>query len=252
LSTATLVLVITVFLASCVEVVEAITILLASGITRGWRSTFEGAAVALLLLAAIVGILGPALVNYVPINVLRLVVGLLLLIFGLQWLYKNVLRSAGYKALHDETVLYQKHVNSLSKSPGFMRGGRDALAFTISFKGVFLEGMEIVIIVISFGVPAGQLGLCTLGAVAAVLLIGTIGALTARPLSRLPEHYMKVGVGLVLSIFGTFWMGEGAGIEWPGGDAFLFVLFAVFLAVTLGLIIYLSRLKAHSSSEAAA
>ena len=245
-------LIITVFLASIVEAVEATTIILASGITRGWRSTFEGAAVALVLLAAIVGISGPALVRYVPINVLRLVVGFLLLIFGLQWLHKNILRSAGYKALHDEAVIYQKNVTTLSKSPGFMRGQRDPLAFTISFKGVFLEGMEVVIIVISFGVPAGQLGFASLAAGAATLIVAVIGTLTAKPLSKVPEHYMKVGVGLVLSIFGTFWMGEGAGIEWPASDAFLFILLGIFALVTFALIVYLKRRVAQSLRETSA
>jgi len=251
MSTATLVLLISVALASAVEAVEALTIVLASGITRGWRSTFEGAAVAILLLGAIVGILGPALVNYVPINVLRLVVGSLLLIFGLQWLRKAILRASGFKALHDEDAIYSREVKELSKSPGVLKGRRDPVAFTISFKGVFLEGMEVVIIVISFGVPAGQLGLSALAAGAAVVVIALIGAFTARPLARMPENYMKLGVGLILTTFGAFWMGEGAGIEWPTGDLFLLILVAVLTLVTFGLIAFMKRTRVQATEEAA-
>jgi len=249
MSTATLVLLISVALASAVEAVEALTIVLASGITRGWRSTFEGAVVAILLLGAIVGILGPALVNYVPINVLRLVVGSLLLIFGLQWLRKAILRASGFKALHDEDVIYNREVKELTKAPGVLKGRRDPVAFTISFKGVFLEGMEVVIIVISFGVPAGQLGLSALAAGAAVLVIAMIGAFTARPLARMPENYMKLGVGLILTTFGAFWMGEGARIEWPAGDLFLLILVAVLTLVTIGLIAYMKRAKLRTAEE---
>ncbi len=249
MSPSTVVLLVSVVLASSVEAVEALTIILASGITRGWRSTFEGAAVAFLALGAIVGGLGPALVNFVPINILRLVVGVLLLIFGLQWLRKAILRASGYKALHDEAAIYQREVNELSKAPKFMQGRRDPVAFTISFKGVFLEGMEIVVIVISFGVPAGQLGLCSLAAAAAVVVIAIIGAFTAKPLAKMPENTMKLGVGVILATFGTFWMAEGARVEWPGGDLFLLVLVAAFTASSLGMIAYLKRSKAAQAAE---
>ena len=251
MTTTEIVLLITVAVASTIEVVEAMTIILASGITRGWRSTFEGTILAIVLLGAIVAIAGPALVNYVPLNILRIVVGTLLLIFGLQWLYKNILRTAGYKALHDEALIYQKNVANLSKAPGVMKGQRDPVAFVISFKGVFLEGMEIVIIVISFGVPAHQLGPCALAAGAAILVVGTIGAFMTRPLSKVPEEYLKLSVGLILALFGTFWMGEGAGIEWPLSDAFLLVLLAVLLIVTFGLIVYLKKIKPAASGVSA-
>jgi Ca2+/H+ antiporter, TMEM165/GDT1 family len=243
LTTTEIVLLVTVAVASTIEVVEAITIILASGITRGWRSTFEGTALAIVLLGAIVAIAGPALVNYVPLNILRIVVGTLLLIFGLQWLYKNILRTAGYKALHDEALIYQKNVAKLSKEPGAMKGQRDPVAFVISFKGVFLEGMEIVIIVISFGAPANQLLPCALVAAAVIVVVGTIGAFMTRPLSKVPEEYLKMSVGVILALFGTFWMGEGANIEWPLGDAFLLVLLALLLVVTFGLIFYLRKTK---------
>jgi Ca2+/H+ antiporter, TMEM165/GDT1 family len=243
LTTTEIVLLITVAVASTIEVVEAITIILASGITRGWRSTFEGTALAIVLLGVIVAVAGPALVNYVPLNILRIVVGTLLLIFGLQWLYKNILRVAGYKALHDEALIYQRNVKKLSQEPGVMKGQRDPVAFVISFKGVFLEGMEIVIIVISFGAPAQQLVPCAIVAGAVILVVGTIGAFMTRPLSKVPEEYLKMSVGVILALFGTFWMGEGAGIEWPLGDAFLFVLLALLLIVTFGLIFYLKKAK---------
>lgn len=250
MSTSTLILLVSVAIASAVEAVEALTIILASGITHGWRSTFEGAAVAILVLGAIVGILGPALVNYVPINVLRIVVGLLLLIFGLQWLRKAILRATGFKGLHDETAIYQREVNELSQAPGALKGRRDPVAFTISFKGVFLEGMEVVIIVISFGVPAHLLGYSAAAAGAAILVIAAIGAMTAKPLSRMPENYMKLGVGMILTTFGAFWMGEGAGIEWPTGDLFILVLVGVFAIASFGLIAYLKRNKVRAEREA--
>ena len=251
MTTTTIVLLITVALASAVEVVEATTIILASGITRGWRSTWEGTILAIIVLAAIVAIAGPALINYVPINVLRLVVGTLLLIFGMQWLYKNILRASGYKALHDESLIYQRNVDNLSQSPGVMRGQRDSVAFVISFKGVFLEGMEIVIIVISFGVPAGQLVPCILAAAAAVVVVGSIGALLTRPLSKVPEEYLKLGVALILSTFGTFWMGEGAGIAWPLSDGFLIVILATLTLITFGIIFYFRKTKPVGSEVAA-
>ena len=256
MDTSTILLLVSVVVASAVEAVEATTIVLASGITRGWRSTWEGTAVALALLTAIVVILGPALVRYVPLNVLRLVVGFLLLVFGLQWLRNAILRASGYKALHAEAVIYQREMNSLSKAPKFLQGQRDPLAFMISFKGVFLEGMEVVIIVISFGVPAdklhpGTLQLCALGALAAVAAIAIIGFLTAKPLAKMPENSLKIGVGVILSLFGVFWMGEGAGIEWPLSDAFLFILFAVLAVATFALIAYSRRTKADEAAAVA-
>lgn len=237
MDTSTIYLLVTVAIGASIETVEATTIVLASGITRGWRSTFEGAGLAVILLAAITIVLGPALANYVPLWLLRLIVGFLLLVFGLQWLYKNILRTAGYRALHDEAKIFQKNVANLAKAPSVMRGARDPLAFAISFKGVFLEGMEIVIIVISFGAP-NHYGLAAIAAGAAILVIGTIGALTAKPLAKIPEEWMKLGVGVMLSLFGMFWMGEGAGIEWPWGDAFLLVILAILLGVTAALIAY--------------
>ena len=249
----TVLLFITVALASAVEAVEALTIILASGLTRGWRSTIEGALVALACLGIIVGVVGTALIQYVPLFVLRIVVGTLLLIFGLQWLTKAILRQTGFKAQHDERSIYDKEVAILSKGKG-LRGQRDSLAFVVSFKGVLLEGMEVVMIVISFGLANGsryQLGTAALGAFVAVGIMSVIGAVVSRPLARVPENYMKLGVGNLLTVFGLFWMGEGVGVQWPLGDVFLLVLLAIIFLTTVGLITYFERVH-ESETEAPA
>ncbi len=243
-------LLLTVLLASAVEMVEAMTIVLASGITRGWRSTFEGVGVALVALVALVIVLGVALINYVPINVLRLIVGFLLLVFGLQWLHRAILRASGYKALRDEAAVYDRNVKNLSRSRNILSGKRDSLAFAISFKGVFLEGLEIVIIVISFGAPTGQLGIAALGAAIAIVVIGVIGVIMARPLTRVPENYMKLGVSILLTTFGIFWLGEGVGIEWVTNDGFLLILFVTLIIITIGLIYYFQKKRIQASGEA--
>jgi uncharacterized membrane protein len=235
---------ITVALASAVEATEALTIILASGLTRGWRSTIEGALIALACLAVIVGVVGTALIQYVPLYILRIVVGTLLLIFGLQWLTKAILRQTGFKATHDERNIYDKQVATLSKEKGLLRGQRDSLAFVVSFKGVLLEGMEVVMIVISFGLANGsrdQLGTAALGAIVAVGVMSVVGALVAKPLARVPENYMKLGVGDLLTVFGLFWMGEGVGVQWPLGDVFLLILLAIIFSATLGLIACFKR-----------
>ncbi len=244
---------ITVALASMVEATEALTILLAAGITRGWRSTFEGALLALACLAVIVAGVGTALIRYVPLDVLRTVVGTLLLIFGLQWLTKAILRQTGFKAAHDEHDIYDKEVAALSKESG-IRGQRDSLAFAVSFKGVLLEGMEVVMIVISFGLgyrSGDQLGTAALGAFVGVAAMVALAAAVAKPLTRVPENYMKLGVGNLLTVFGLFWMGEGVGVQWPLGDAFLLVLLAIIFLTTLGLIAYFRRVY-ESGMEVAA
>jgi uncharacterized membrane protein len=232
-----------------VETVEAMTIVLAAGITRGWRSTIEGAATALGLLAAIVVILGPTLVNYVPISVLRLVVGCLLLVLGLQWLCKALLRASSYKAIHDEALHYKEEVQILSSTEKLNDKKRDSIAFALSFKGVLLEGIEVIIIVISFGVQSGQTQLCAIAAIATVVVVALIGFAVAKPLTKVPENYLKLAVGLVLITFGTFWMGEGAGIKWPGADAYLLVLLAVFSLAAMILVSYLRRNKRFLSQR---
>jgi uncharacterized membrane protein len=234
---------ITVAVASAVEATEALTILLASGITRGWRSTFEGALLALVCLAIIVVAVGTALINYVPLDILRTVVGTLLLIFGLQWLTKAILRQTGFKAPHDEHDIYDKQVAVLSKDAG-ITGKRDSLAFAVSFKGVLLEGMEVVMIVISFGLATksgNQLVTAALGALVGVAVMVSVAAVVAKPLARVPENYMKLGVGILLTVFGMFWMGEGIGVQWPFGDLFILGLLAIVFLATLGLIAYFKR-----------
>jgi uncharacterized membrane protein len=241
----TILLFITVAVASAVEATEALTILLASGITRGWRSTFEGAALALACLAVIVLAVGTALINYVPLYILRTVVGMLLLIFGLQWLTKAILRQTGFKAAHNEHDIYDKEIAALSKDAG-IRGKRDSLGFAVSFKGVLLEGMEVVMIVISFGLATrsgNQLVTASLGALVGVGVMVAVAAALAKPLTRVPENYMKLGVGCLLTVFGMFWMGEGVGVIWPMGDAFLLVLLAIIFLSTIGLIAYFERFR---------
>jgi uncharacterized membrane protein len=234
--TSNIILVLAVFGASAVEMVEALTLVVAAGSTRSWRSAFEGTAVAVVVLAIIVGAVGVPLIHLVPINVLRVIIGGLLLILGLGWLRKAILRSSGHKAIHDEDEIFKKTVSQLSaegKSASEIRKSqRDSLAFVVAFKGVFLEGMEVVLIVLSLGASAHKLGLASLAAAAAVLIVGAIGVVVARQLSEVPENAMKMGVGLMLSSFGVFWLGEGSGVHWPGSDLAILVLIAFFGAVT--------------------
>jgi len=229
------ILALAVFVACAVEAVEALTIVLASGVTRGWRSTLEGAATALALLAALVLAFGPAIAHLVPLGALRTVVGVLLLIFGLQWLRKAILRATGYRSLHDEDAIYRREVAELSSIPR-SRGGWDATAFTVSFKGVFLEGMEVVVIVITLGAPSGRLALAAAAAGAAVLVVAVAGLAVHRQLAEVPENAMKMAVGLLLTSFGTFWLGEGAGLSWPGKDAAILALLGFFSIVTFALV----------------
>jgi uncharacterized membrane protein len=228
------VMVVAVFLASTVEMVEALTVVVAVGVTRGWRSAFEGTAAAVVVLAALVAAVGPPLVHYVPLATLRVVVGGLLLVFGLQWLQKAVLRAAGLKAKHDEDTIFQAHVSELST--GGRGHGRDSTAFTVAFKGVFLEGLEVVVIVLTLGATEHRLGLAAIAALTAVVLVGGVGAVVARQLSGVPENALKAVVGLMLVSYGTFWTGEGIGVHWPGSDLTLLVLVAVYgmVAWTLG------------------
>jgi len=241
--TGSLVLVAAVFLASAVEMVEALTIVLAVGVTRGWRSAFEGVAVALAALTALVVLFGPALVHYVPLSVLRLVVGGLLLVFGLQWLRKAVLRASGLKAKHDEDAIYAEQVAELAGGKG--GSARDATAFTVAFKGVFLEGLEVVVIVITLGTTSHRLGLAAMAAGAAVVVVCIVGLIVHRQLSGVPENAMKMGVGLMLVSFGTFWAGEGVHVSWPGSDLAIPVLVACY-----GLVAWLTVMVLRRSVEA--
>jgi uncharacterized membrane protein len=234
-STTTVVLVLAVFLAATVEMVEALTIVVAVGHTRGWRSALEGTGVALVALGVLVAIFGPALVR-VPLDPLRLVVGSVLLIFGLQWLRKAILRSSGYVGMHDEDAIYERTVTSLRAEGTSV--GRDRVSFVVAFKGVFLEGVEIVVAVLTLGTSAHRLGLAVIVAAIAVVLVGVVGVVVARQLSRVPENLMKMSVGVMLVSFGTFWTGEGLRVRWPGGDTMLLVLvglYALVVAVTIRL-----------------
>jgi uncharacterized membrane protein len=225
------------FLASAVEFVEALTIVLAAGLTRGWRSSLTGLAAATVVLAAIVAALGPTL-KLIPIDVLRLVVGALLLAFGLQWLRKAILRASGYKALHDEDEIFAREAAEARAAGTEVKVGLDWYGFTLSFKGVLLEGLEVAFIVITFGSTQGNIGLAAAGAGAALVLVAVVGVAVHAPLSRVPENTMKFAVGVMLTTFGIFWSTEGAGAHWPGNDASLpgvlaFVILLSFGAVTL-------------------
>jgi uncharacterized membrane protein len=228
-----------VFLASAVEGVEAVTIVLAMGLTRGWRSAAAGTALALLALAALVAALGPAL-TALPIDVLRLVVGALLLVFGLQWLRKAILRSAGYKALHDEEAIYAAEL-AAARAAGHPEPGVDRYGFLVSFKGVLLEGLEVAFIAVTFGTNQHNVPLAAVAALSAVVIVAAAGAMARAPLSRVPENTMKYAVGVMLTSFGTFWGAEGAGAEWPSGDGALPVLVAFTLASSLALVAVLRR-----------
>jgi len=215
-------LAVSVFLACAVEAVEALTIVLAVGATRSWSSVMCGVAAATLALAAIVAGLGPAL-TALPIDVLRVVVGGLLMIFGLQWLRKAILRSAGLKAKHDELETFREETEA-ARAAGTGHGGFDGYAFAISFKGVLLEGLEVAFIVLTFGANQHRIPLASASAAVAVLLVVAAGLAARAPLARVPENTMKFAVGVMLSSFGMFWGAEGAGASWPGGDAALLAI----------------------------
>lgn len=228
-------LVLAVFFACAVEAVEALTIVLAVGVSRGWRSAMQGVVVALITLAVIVAALGPAL-TLISLNALRLVVGGLLLIFGLGWLRKAILRASGWKAQHDEDAIYARELAAAraaeSRHWAFVA---DWYSFTLSFKGVLLEGLEVAFIVVSFGSNQGSVPLAVLGAALAVAAVTVAGIAVRGPLARVPENTLKFVVGVLLTSFGTFWGAEGAGADWPGSDVALLVVVGVVLIAALGL-----------------
>jgi uncharacterized membrane protein len=240
-TSSTVVLVLAVFGASTVEMVEALTIVVAAGVTRSWRSSLEGAGAAVAVLAVIVLAVGVPLIHYVPIDALRVVVGALLLVLGLSWLRKSILRASGHKALHDEDAIFAATSEELATtaSSSSVPKRRDAISFSVAFKGVFLEGMEVVLIVVSLGASQHRLGIAAVAAVAAALVVAAVGALVARQLSQVPENTIKLVVGIMLTSFGLFWVGEGAGAHWPGSDAAILVLIGVFSLVTIGTIAWL-------------
>ena len=227
-------LVLAVFAACAVESVEALTIVLAVGLTRGWRSAVQGTLAALVVLAGLVAALGPAL-RVVPLDALRLAVGGLLLVFGLGWLRKAILRASGLKALHDEDAIFARERASAASADNRSRASvADWYAFTLSFKGVLLEGLEVVFIVLTFGANQGHIDLAVIGATAAVVTVTAAGFAVRGPLARVPENTLKFGVGVMLTGFGLFWGAEGAGAHWPGNDAALPVVLVCVLAGALG------------------
>jgi uncharacterized membrane protein len=227
MSTSSILVVLGSFLASAVEAVEALTIVLGVGIVRGWRSTLIGAGAAAVVLGVLVAALGPAL-KAIPIGSLRFVVGALLLAFGLQWLRKAVLRSSGYKSMKDEAAAFQSEQAQAAEAGHEEKAGLDWYAFTVSFKGVLLEGLEVVFIVIAFGSASHQIGLAAVGAALAVVLVLVAGVVAKGPLSRVPENTIKYAVGLLLTSFGCFWAAEGIGVDWPGDEASLLGVIAFF------------------------
>jgi uncharacterized membrane protein len=237
-----LLLVLSVFLASIVEGVEALTIVLAIGTTRGWRSTWYGVAAATVVLGIFVAVLGPAL-TLIPINALRLVVGALLLTFGLQWLRKAILRASGFKPLHDEAAIFDR---ATAASKSVKHAARKSLvddwyAFTIAFKGVLLEGLEVAFIVVTFGASQGSIPLAVVAAIAAVVVVVALGLKVHKPLSNVPENTLKFVVGIMLTSFGIFWGSEGAGIHWPGSDAALVGVIVLVAATAVTQVAWLKR-----------
>jgi uncharacterized membrane protein len=225
-------LILTVFVACAVEAIEALTIVMAAGITREWKSTFQGMAVALVVLAAVTGAVGPA-ISYLPLTALRL------------------LRATGYKALHDEASAYLREVTAAeAAAKESRRGVSDWYAFTLAFKGVLLEGLEVVFIVITFGDNQKNIGAAVIGAAAAIIVITVTGIAVRAPLTKVPENWMKLAVGVMLTSFGTFWGAEGAGVAWPGNDAALLVLVPLVALVSAGCIFWLRSRKAAVSAPA--
>jgi uncharacterized membrane protein len=238
------------FLACVVEAVEATTVVLAVGVTRGWRSTNRGMIAGLAVLAVVVAALGPAL-SSIPLSPLRLVVGALLLIFGLGWLRKAVLRASGYKALHDEEAIYAKLVKEATSEAvpsheGFHGG--DPYSFMLAFKAVVLEGLEVAFIVVTFGANAHNVPLAAVAAFAAIVVTLAIALIVRGPLSRVPENLIKYVVGVLLVSFGTFWGAEGAGAHWPGSDASLLGIIPAVLALS---VILIGVLRTKRQSELA-
>jgi uncharacterized membrane protein len=227
------------FAACFVEMVEATTIVMAMGFTRSWRSAFAGTGAAILALAAVTSVAGYALTTWLPESALQLAIGGLLLIFGLQWLRKAILRASGRKAVHDEDQIFRDEV-SAAEAAGQPASGLDMFSFMVSFKGVFLEGMEVVFIVITFGLNDHNVPAAAVGAAAAVVAVLAIAFALRRPLSMIPENLLKYGVGVLLASFGTFWSVEGVGIfrhghhslQWPGSDAAILVLLAVWFVLS--------------------
>ena len=235
------------FLASLVEAVEALTIVLAVATVRGWRPAGFGAITGLVTLAAIVALFGP-LLDRVPIYLLQLTIGILLLLFGMRWLRKAILRAAGLIALHDEAAAYARETAELREEERRHEAHLDWLAGLASFKAVLLEGLEVVFIVIAVSAARGTMIAVSAAAMAACLLVAAIGLMVHRPLARVPENALKFAVGVMLSSFGLFWTGEAFGVAWPGADLAILAFIALFSATALAAIALLNRRKAATAS----
>ena len=220
------------FLASLVEFVEALTVVLAVGVTRGWKPALLGSAAGVAVLAALVALFGSEL-GKLPLALIQIGVGTLIILFGLRWLRKAILRTTGAIALHDEAAAYDKEVKRLSAS-GAVQLGIDAAGFATAFKIVMIEGIEVVFIVLALG--AGDRTLlepAIVGAFGALIAVVALGLLLHQPLSRIPENSLKFLVGVLLSAFGTFWIGEGLGVQWPAGDIALLFLAGGYLVASV-------------------
>jgi uncharacterized membrane protein len=235
------------FLASLVEVVEAFTIVLAVGTLRGWKPAILGTLAGLGFLALLVAALGP-LLDRVPLHLLQFVVGVLLLLFGMRWLRKAMLRSAGFIALHDEDAVFARQSASLRDETNRRQASADWISGLTAFKAVVLEGLEVAFIVIAVGAGGGLIVPASIGAAAACALVLLIGLFVHRPLARVPENTLKYVVGIMLSSFGVFWTGEGLGVAWPGQDIAIAAIAAVFLVFSQGVILGLRRRKAGMAS----
>lgn len=249
------------FLASAVEFVEAFTIVLVVGVTINWRSALVGALMAAVCLAIIVAIFGVAIVQYVPLDILRLAVGIILVLFGLKWLKKALLRYSGLKALHNEEAIYEEKMAELKASGEVSMRTLQPAAVALSFKSVLLEGLEVAFIVITFGSTAkasavtgdiGGIGSAAIGALVAGLLVILVGALVKAPLTKVPENTLKYVVGIMLTTFGTFWTVEGLGVNWWLSDAFIPLLAIIYLVVTLLMVVWLKATKQRTASSSAA
>ncbi len=232
------------FLASLVECVEALTIVLAVGTTRGWRPALLGAAASAIFLIILVAIFGPAL-GRVPITTLQLIVGILLLLFGIRWLRKAILRAAGVIATHDEAKIYEKETALMRSDAAPARDRFDTIAFLACFKAVALEGLEVSFTVIAIG-AGGSLLVASLGAALAAVLVILLGFALHRPLSRVPENTLKFTVGIMLTAFGIFWIGEGLALPWPGEDLALLAMIALLLLFS-ALAVRIARARMRAS-----
>ena len=218
------------FLASFVEFVEALTIVLAVWTVRGWKPAIAGTAAGTLLLVLVVLLFGP-LLRLLPVDVLRLAIGLLLLLFGMRWLRKAILRSSGIVALHDESEAFTEETKLLANTRGLIWHGIDVVGAGTTFNAVVLEGLEVVFIVIALGATGGTLIPASVGALAAGILVVLLGLIVHKPLSKVPENSLKFVVGILISAYGVFWVGEGAGFDWWGGDlAIVGVVMVLFLS----------------------